>query len=152
MDRSGIGSTASAQSPSWRVRRGLATPEYARRREGLQMMARRLREEITRWKLTPIRFIFSRRLKSQLYTLDIGLDAAREIVGEGRAQDIEVTTGQDSSDRPAYYFSLNKTATVSAPRSCARAWLEIFATRQSTVGMAAIHLSVCLGAKIGENA
>jgi hypothetical protein len=35
----------------------------------------------------------------------IGLDAAREVVGEGQAQEIEVTTGLDSSDQPAYYFS-----------------------------------------------
>jgi hypothetical protein len=35
----------------------------------------------------------------------IGLDAAREVVGEGRAQEIEVTTGSDSSDENAYYFS-----------------------------------------------
>jgi hypothetical protein len=36
---------------------------------------------------------------------DIGLDAAHEVVGEGRAGDIEVTTGPDSSDRPARHFT-----------------------------------------------
>ncbi len=35
----------------------------------------------------------------------IGLDAAHELIGEGQAQDNEVTTGPDSSDEPAYYFS-----------------------------------------------
>lgn len=35
---------------------------------------------------------------------DIGLEAAREVVGEGRAEDVRVTPGEDSTNRPAYVF------------------------------------------------
>jgi hypothetical protein len=36
---------------------------------------------------------------------DIGLDAAREVVGEGRAREIEVAVDLDSTNEPACFFS-----------------------------------------------
>ena len=35
---------------------------------------------------------------------DIGLDAAREVMGEGRAEEVEVSAGVDWTDLPAYFF------------------------------------------------
>ena len=42
---------------------------------------------------------------SEIHLKDIGLDAAREVVGDGMAEEVEVITGPDSANRPAYYFS-----------------------------------------------
>ena len=45
----------------------------------------------------------TRLLESNLR--DIGLEAAQSVVGTGKVEQVEVVTGHDSSDRPAYFFS-----------------------------------------------
>lgn len=36
---------------------------------------------------------------------DIGLEAARSVLGADKVEKVEVVCGNDSSDEPAYYFS-----------------------------------------------
>jgi hypothetical protein len=44
-------------------------------------------------------------LVSPAHLKDIGLDAAREVVGERRAQENEVSVDLDCTNEPAYFFS-----------------------------------------------